>query len=204
VAEADPTEYASYELAAASWLRSHGYPDAHVTRSEAHTAILVRAKGAVAEVKAWSRPIGRPELHGLKNEAKSGERTFFFSRSGFTADARDYAGRPDIDMELHGLRRLEEPRRRSDLFSNRATRLVLKHRRALGIVVGVALFFFVAWELSNWIINAGPADHRTVRDQGQAAASSITHPRSLGGRPRRDALVIADARLVVANDIVSI
>ena len=149
---------AMYELAAASWLRAHGYPDAHVTRS----GIDVRANGVVVQVKAWSRPVGRPELHHLESAAASGERIFFFSRSGFTAAAYDYAHRADNDIELLVLSQPRTDRSPSRGWLPRTltpvlfrARRVFEHRRVWGVAIVIAFAVILVWESSNWIVNAG-------------------------------------------------
>jgi len=190
---ADATGSETDEVAAASWLRAHGYPDAHVTPSEADEGIDVRANGAVAEVEAWSQPVGRPELHRLKSAAVSGERIFFFSRSGFTSAAHEYARRPDIDMALLVL--TDSPmfgarphgRSPSTGTTSRFRARVRKHRGVLSIVIVVALLVFIAWEFSGCIVNAGGTSHgSTLRGLGRSAATSVHEPRSvIGPWPQR-------------------
>jgi hypothetical protein len=96
----EPPDFAAYERAAARWMRTHGFPDAHVTMPGIDAGLDVIAKGAAAQVKAWSKPVGRPELQRLKGAALYGDKLFFFSRGGFTSAAREYASRPDVRMEL--------------------------------------------------------------------------------------------------------
>jgi Holliday junction DNA helicase RuvB len=86
------TYWAAYEQAAANNMRRFGFPDAAVTPSGADGGVDVRARGAVAQVKARNTATPRPDvqqLHGIASaEGKLG---VFFSLAGYTAGAIEWA-----------------------------------------------------------------------------------------------------------------
>jgi len=73
-------------------MRQHGHPDAGVTNGGADGGIDVYSSTAVAQVKAQSQPIGRPDVQALRGAALSlGRQALFFSTSGFTKQAATWA-----------------------------------------------------------------------------------------------------------------
>ncbi|GAB7005267.1 hypothetical protein JCM18899A_27400 [Nocardioides sp. AN3] len=80
------------EAAACAWLRQMGYHDAKVTPTGKDAGVDVIARKVVAQVKWEATPVGRPkvqQLHGAAAHAR--KKGAFFSRSGYTADARAWA-----------------------------------------------------------------------------------------------------------------
>lgn len=80
------------EAAACAWLRHMGFKDAKVTPTGKDAGVDVIARKVVAQVKWEATPIGRPklqQLHGAAAHAR--KKGAFFSRSGYTADARAWA-----------------------------------------------------------------------------------------------------------------
>ncbi len=80
------------EAAACAWLRQMGYNDAKVTPTGKDAGVDVIARKVVAQVKWEATPVGRPkvqQLHGAATHAR--KKGAFFSRSGYTADARAWA-----------------------------------------------------------------------------------------------------------------
>lgn len=80
------------EAAACAWLRHMGFNDAKVTPTGKDAGVDVIARKVVAQVKWEAAPVGRPklqQLHGAAAHAR--KKGAFFSRSGYTADARAWA-----------------------------------------------------------------------------------------------------------------
>lgn len=90
------------EQAAADWLRSHGY-DARLTGPGADEGVDVEAPGVVAQVKRWSKPVGRPDIQKLYGVASQRNAVaIFFSTEGYTKQAEEFAN--DVGMALLVLR----------------------------------------------------------------------------------------------------
>lgn len=80
------------EAAACAWLRHMGFKDAKLTPTGKDAGVDVIARKVVAQVKWEATPTGRPKLqqfHGAAAHAR--KKGAFFSRSGYTADARAWA-----------------------------------------------------------------------------------------------------------------
>lgn len=80
------------ETAACAWLRDMGFRDATLTARGKDAGIDVTSRKVVAQVKWEATAVGRPklqQLHGAAVQAK--KKGAFFSRSGYTADARTWA-----------------------------------------------------------------------------------------------------------------
>lgn len=148
-----PTEAEQYELAAAAWMRQHGFPDAKVTPPGADAGIDVRATGAVAQVKAWNHKVGRPELQRLKGASSPGQKLFFFAKSGFTTHAEQYAAQPAIDMKLVTLTIDTVAARNQQHYEE-----YLRKRGNWEVVVGIAIVivvFLLCWNCIGNFIDSG-------------------------------------------------
>lgn len=76
------------EVVAGEWMRWFGFTDARVTQASRDGGIDVDSSQAVAQVKAYMTPIGRPALQQLHGVAASlGRRAIFFSLMAYTGDA---------------------------------------------------------------------------------------------------------------------
>jgi hypothetical protein len=84
---------------AAKWMRYWGFDDAEVTRAGADEGIDVDSSGAIAQVKAYMVPVGRPDLQNLAGVAAvEQKRALFFALSGFTEQAREWAERAGMAL----------------------------------------------------------------------------------------------------------
>ena len=80
------------EAAACAWLRHMGFKDAKVTPTGKDAGVDVVARKVVAQVKWELTRVGRPQLQQLQcAAAQARQKGAFFSRSGYTADARAWA-----------------------------------------------------------------------------------------------------------------
>jgi hypothetical protein len=80
------------EFASATWLRRHGWPDAHVTGSRADSGVDLEGLGIVAVVEHRPRSLGRKDLRTLASIAV--ERAVVgccFTSTGFNRQAVDFA-----------------------------------------------------------------------------------------------------------------
>ncbi|MEP9363041.1 restriction endonuclease [Nocardioides sp. CN2-186] len=92
------------EQLSAAALRQFGYPDATVTPGGADSGLDVTSTRVVAQVKYTSRPVTRPTMQQLAG-ASGGRRMAFFSLSGYTSQAAEFADERGIalfDIELPG------------------------------------------------------------------------------------------------------
>lgn len=88
------------EQMAAAAMRGMGYPDASETPVGPDGGVDVRAARAIAQVKFKGAQTGRPDLQRLVG-ARAREvflDLFFFSASGYSAKAREYAAEMDIAL----------------------------------------------------------------------------------------------------------
>lgn len=94
------------ETNAARWMRHLGFSDAEPTAVGADEGIDVAARHAVAQVKAMMTPVGRPDVQNLAGVAAvEGKLGIFFSLSGYTKQAIDWAERAGValfDFDLMG------------------------------------------------------------------------------------------------------
>lgn len=80
-----------FEEAAAEWMRRWGFRDARRTMKGPDSGIDVDSTSAVAQVKAWMIPIGRPEIQKLRGVVYDGRKAVFFSLMAYTDEAMDFA-----------------------------------------------------------------------------------------------------------------
>lgn len=85
------------ERLAAMALQQYGFTDAMITGGSADAGIDVRASRIVAQVKYTSRPVGRPVIQQLIG-ASDGRAAAFFSLSGFTEQAREFADQRGVAL----------------------------------------------------------------------------------------------------------
>ncbi len=86
------TDFHQAELNAAKAMRSWGFVDAVATTGGADGGLDVRSARALAQVKWRSGKTGRPEVQQLYGARAAGNhQLFFFSKSGYTNEARAYA-----------------------------------------------------------------------------------------------------------------
>lgn len=98
------TGWNSVEELAAEHLRFIGVHDARQTQSGADGGLDVASPRVAAQVKQIAKPVGRPMLQGLIGAADHGQYTVFYTTSGYTDEAIDYAHDRDIALyEISGL-----------------------------------------------------------------------------------------------------
>ncbi|MBO3742712.1 restriction endonuclease [Actinoplanes flavus] len=85
-------------------LRDLGFHDARTTAGGADGGVDVVATGAVAQVKHWAKPVGQPALRDLFGVAQASAATaFFYSRSGYTPAALEWANATGIALFTYTL-----------------------------------------------------------------------------------------------------
>lgn len=89
----------SWELAEAlalAHMKQMGFFDARSTAQGSDGGLDVVSAKAAAQVKAWSKPVGAPEIQKLKGAAHSYQHVVFYSQAGYTAQAVAYASTAQI------------------------------------------------------------------------------------------------------------
>ncbi len=86
------------EHAAMVYMRDIGFRDARLSSPGADGGIDVRSRHAVAQVKAHAKPTGRPDIQKLIGAAMGAEHKLFFSLSGYTAGALDFADQGGVAL----------------------------------------------------------------------------------------------------------
>lgn len=151
------------EALARDWMRASGFRDARLTGGGADAGIDVVSRGAVAQVKAHQRPVGRPEiqqLHGVASiENKEG---IFFSLSGYTDQAMRWANSAGIALVTFDAAGRITPRNR------KASEL---RRRAEGLpsppTTGQRLADGLKWYVGGLLgVGVLAGTWRVVRDEG--------------------------------------
>lgn len=94
---ASASDWMQAEQLAAAAVQQFGFADARVTPPGADGGLDVIARGAAAQVKYTSTPVGRPTLQQLQGAA-GGRSAIFFSRSGYARTAVAFADQ--VDMAL--------------------------------------------------------------------------------------------------------
>lgn len=79
------------EALAVAHMKSVGFGDAQKTPSGSDKGLDVISANAAAQVKAMQTAVGRPDLQKLKGSALGYEHLLFYSLSGYTAQAIEYA-----------------------------------------------------------------------------------------------------------------
>jgi hypothetical protein len=98
------------ETAAAQWMRYWGWIDARVTREGADEGIDVMSKDAIAQVKAYMTPVGRPDIQNLFGVASAERKTaLFFALTGYTNEATAWANRAGVALFRFDLQGQPEP-----------------------------------------------------------------------------------------------
>ena len=86
------------EHAALDAMRRMGFTDAELTESGTDSGIDVKSAQAVAQVKDWSKPVGRPDIQKLVGANLHWTYSLFFSSSGYTPMATDYADQAGVGL----------------------------------------------------------------------------------------------------------
>lgn len=91
------------ELNAASKMRDWGFTDAAATTGGADGGVDVRSSRALAQVKWRGGVVGRPDIQRLygAREGDGSKALFFFSASGYSKEAVDYAERTGVGLYLY-------------------------------------------------------------------------------------------------------
>lgn len=87
------------ELAAVASMKYLGFSDAQETPVGADEGIDVNSTKAVAQVKAYMVPVGRPDVQNLAGVAAAEKkRGFFFALSGYTPQAIQWADKANVAL----------------------------------------------------------------------------------------------------------
>jgi hypothetical protein len=98
------------ELAAEAWMKYFGFGDAAVTPLGADGGIDVDSARAVAQVKAYMVPVGRPEIQNLAGVAAvEGKVGFFFALNGYTTQAVEWGTKAKLALFTFDLQGVPEP-----------------------------------------------------------------------------------------------
>jgi hypothetical protein len=187
------------EEAALRYMRSLGFSDAVLTAGGADHGLDVSATGAVAQVKAQSSAVGRPDVQRLVGAALDSPAKLFFSISGYSAGAIAFADTAGValftlDSNLapfavndiahsHVQRGIEassawtEARPRAPDFSRVAPKVLVALAAFVAVIVAGPIVFAVGREA---LRRAGQSlrplpisDRVAMRRAGTAAAGAI-------------------------------
>ena len=86
------------EYLAAEAMRAMGFEHVQVTQASRDGGVDVIAHGAVAQVKLLSSAVQRPDVQRLRGAAFRVQHALFFSWSGYTAGAVDYADQNGVAL----------------------------------------------------------------------------------------------------------
>jgi Restriction endonuclease len=133
--------FQDFENAARDWMVNWGFLDAFTTSIGKDGGVDIESDQAVAQVKATTKPTGRPHVQRLKGVAFDGRQAFFFSLGGYTNEARVYADEAAVRLfRFSGYDGKVEPinkaanefiRLLDDLHTQKNASLSLTHRVAL-------------------------------------------------------------------------
>jgi hypothetical protein len=91
-------DWQAAEAAAVRHMKTIGFLDAHITAGGADGGIDAESVDAVAQVKFYASPVGRPEIQRLKGAAHQYRLALFYSTGGYTREALSYATDADIAL----------------------------------------------------------------------------------------------------------
>ncbi|MDQ0426028.1 restriction endonuclease [Cellulomonas iranensis] len=97
VAEAS-SRWRQAETAAAEHMRALGFHDAAVSPDGVDAGFDVEARRAVAQVKYWAHPVGRPQVQNLVGANQHDAVMLFYARSGFTTAAARFADQVGVAL----------------------------------------------------------------------------------------------------------
>lgn len=87
------------EVVAEAWMRYWGFSDAAVTAVGSDEGIDVNSRKAVAQVKTYMVPVGRPDVQNLAGVAAVEKKTgIFFALCGYTPQAIEWANKAEIAL----------------------------------------------------------------------------------------------------------
>ncbi|MFF0284095.1 restriction endonuclease [Rhodococcus aetherivorans] len=142
------------ERNAARIMRAIGFPDAHVTNAGPDGGIDVASHRAVAQVKWYGNAkVGRPDLQRLYGARgkRIDLRLFFFSSSGYSADAVAWANEHEVALFT-----FDDTGRASAVNYLAQSRYGTKLREEEGNPYGaVGDVFMVVAKFVGWLIIAG-------------------------------------------------
>lgn len=150
----DPPHWRLAEDAAAAFVRSLGFREATATPVGADAGLDVVGSGVAAQVKTQLPPVGRPAVQRLRGAALDVPVRLFFSTSGYTTAAIDYADEAGVALfnldgnlsafavnsEAVGMSR---KRRKQKGSSSRIRRLVAAFF-IVGVVIVISPLLFLA------------------------------------------------------------
>lgn len=152
------------EYAAGAYMRKWGFADATLTGGSSDSGVDVASSIAVAQVKWEKAPVGRPKLQALYG-ARAGESDkllLFFSRSGYTAPAVEYATtngialfQLGIDGQAHALNPLARRLARPVAALPRGVERSINNTWAFALICGaVGLLSFIVCAGNLWLTEA--------------------------------------------------
>lgn len=95
----DPvTSWEAAEALAAAHMRAIGFSDARLTPRGADGGLDVVSRWCVAQVKYFAKPVGRPQIQGLRGAAHGYEHAFFYALTGFSPNAIEFADRAGVSL----------------------------------------------------------------------------------------------------------
>jgi hypothetical protein len=86
------------EKMAASHMRAYGFSDARTTPSGADGGLDVVSRYGVAQVKYFSKPVGRPDVQRLRGASHGQQRVLFYALTGYTPAAVQFADEADVAL----------------------------------------------------------------------------------------------------------
>lgn len=87
------------ERAVREWMKYFGFEDAELTPGGPDSGVDVMSSAAVAQVKAYMVPVGRPDIQRLAGVAgHARKRGLFFALNGYTSEAAAWADEAEIAL----------------------------------------------------------------------------------------------------------
>jgi len=93
-------DWMAAETAAMEHMKRLGFVDAQVTPPGADGGIDVVSSDAVAQVKFYANPIGRPDIQRLRGAAHEYRLALFYSTGGYTKESVEYANGAGVALFL--------------------------------------------------------------------------------------------------------
>ena len=165
------------EALALAHMRQIGFADAKRTPPGADKGLDAVSERAAAQVKAKQDPVGAPDLQKLKGAASNYEFLLFYSLSGYTTQATEYAANANIALftfdKNNNVLGFNDAARWLDGSSNPTAKALKAANDAESLANHIKGFSALLPEITNWL-KLSPWPYLVPQERLEAAALGIS------------------------------
>lgn len=165
------------EALALAHMKEIGFADAKRTPQGADKGLDAVSERAAAQVKAKQDPVGAPDLQKLKGAAANYEHLLFYSLSGYTTQATEFAANANIALftfdRNNNVLGFNDVARWLDGSSNPAAKALMASKEAQSVANHMKEFSALLPEITNWL-KLSPWPYLVPLERLEAAALGIS------------------------------